>query len=250
MLNQRAAVADRLEHARQLLLEAHILADAAHLGSIRDLLSPRRHHPYDIHLLDDDGLHNALHVLDGPAWVYLMHESGNRTFMDRTTRQQWDEHIAKGDYPDFTKDTVTPTFGTLHFSREDMLERGVIESFRRLSWDYKTNQPFKFGTRIIVQYLVDQWGGLNYRALDELEDLHRVFCILDEQPKPDHRDGIASQMRRTCADTHTQWSGRYFAIKWYRKGTGHVTFLCPELVTTLNLILAKHYPHALASVTP
>lgn len=246
MLNQRQAVAERLQQARQILLEADLLAAAAHLGSIHDLFSPRRHHPYDINLLDDDGLSKALHVLDGPAWTYLMHESGNRTFMDRTARQTWDENIHTGAYPDFTKDTVTETFGTLHLSRAEMFDRGVIATFRRLSWDFTTNQPFKFGTRIILQYLVDNWGHLNYRALDELEDLHRVFCVLDGQPEPDHRDGIASQMRTACSNKETAWTGPYFAVKWYRKGTGHVTFLRPELVTRMNLVLAKHYPHAVA----
>jgi hypothetical protein len=127
-----------------------------------------------------------------------------------------------------------------------MFERGVIETFRRLSWDYKTNQPFKFGKRIIVQYLANEWGSLNYRALDELEDLHRVFCILDGHKEPDHRDGIASQMQTACANNDTQWTGPYFAIKWYKKGTGHVTFLRSELVTRMNQLLAKRYPNALA----
>lgn len=246
MLNQRLAVAERLQQARQLLLEAETLAAAAHLGSIRDLFSPRRHHPYDIHLLDDDGLSKALHVLDGSAWTYLMSESGNRTFMDQTARQTWDDNIHKGEYPDFTKDTIAATFGTLHLSRAEMFERGVIATFRRLSWDYKTNQPFKFGTRIIMQYLADQWGHLNYRALDELEDLHRVFCVLDQQPEPDHRDGIATHLRVACSNKETTWTGPYFAVKWYKKGTGHVTFLRPELVTEMNRLLAKHYPNALA----
>lgn len=246
MLNQRQAVDDLLQRARLLLLEAETLADAAHLGSIRDLFSPRRHHPYDINVLDDDGHRQAMHILDGPAWVYLMNESGNRTFMDRTARQKWDDQIAKGEYPAFTKETVTATFGTLHLSREEMFERGVIETFRRLSWDYKTNQPFKFGKRIIVQYLANEWGSLNHRALDELEDLHRVFCILDGHKEPDHRDGIANQMQTACANKDTQWTGPYFAIKWYKKGTGHVTFLRSELVTRMNQLLAKRYPNALA----
>ncbi|MEQ1843958.1 MAG: DUF4942 domain-containing protein [Nitrospira sp.] len=246
MLNQRRAVAERLQQAHALLLEAETLAASAHLGAIRDLFSPRRHPPADSNFLDEDGLQKALHVLDGPAWIYLMSESGNRSFMDRTARQTWDEHIAKGEYPDFTKETVTATFGTLHLSREEMFERGVIETFRRLSWDYKTNQPFKFGKRIILQYLADDYGHLNYRALDELEDLHRVCCILDHQKEPDHRDGIATHMRTAASNNETQWTGPYFMVKWYKKGTGHVTFLRTDLVTDMNRLLAKHYPNAVA----
>lgn len=247
MLNQREAVSSLLHRARILLLEAADLATAAHLGTVRDLFNPRHHAPTNVNLLDDDGHAKALHILDGPAWVFLMSESGNRTFLDKTARNTWDESISKGDYPPLTKETIVQTFGNLHLSREEMFDRGVLETFKRLSWNYKTNQPFKFGKRIILTYLCDQWGHLNHRPLDELEDLHRVFCVLDGQLEPDHRHGVGTAMRTVAANKDTTWTGPYFAVRWYKKGTGHVTFTRPELVTAMNRILAKHYPHALAS---
>jgi len=46
-----------------------------------------------------------------------------------------------------------------------VFERGVINVFKELSWDFKTNSPCKFGAKIIVTGLVkfDRWGfGLNW----------------------------------------------------------------------------------------
>ena len=39
----------------------------------------------------------------------------------------------------------------------------------------------------------------------------------------------------------------YFSIRLFKNQNGHVTFTRPDLVTRLNLIIAKHFPHALAA---
>ena len=45
----------------------------------------------------------------------------------------------------------------------------------------------------------------------------------------------------------TQAENAYLHVKWSKKGSGHVLFKRPDLVEKMNGILAKHYPHALAS---
>ncbi|TDE69201.1 DUF4942 domain-containing protein, partial [Escherichia sp. KCJ4928] len=37
-----------------------------------------------------------------------------------------------------------------------------------------------------------------------------------------------------------------FSIRYFKKGSAHITFRKPELVDRLNDIIAKHYPGALA----
>lgn len=39
----------------------------------------------------------------------------------------------------------------------------------------------------------------------------------------------------------------YFYIRYFQKGTAHLTFKRPELVEEMNDIIAKHYPGMLAS---
>lgn len=124
-----------------------------------------------------------------------------------------------------------------------MFERGVLQCFRRLSWDYKTNQPFKFGKRIIVRRLLTS-GSPNFHVTNELDDLIRVFSILDGKPEPDHRNGayyLVSDARRSEAEHD------YFSLRWFKNGNGHLTFKRADLVNQMNKILAKHYPNALAS---
>ena len=252
MTNQREAVAALLRQAHESLLQAASLASAAHLGSLRDLFTPHRYYNADFNFLDMDGAGKAIKALDCAGWQYLMNESGMRTFMDAKAREEWDESLTKGNYPDLTRENITATFQRLHDSRGELFERGVIMCFQRLSWDFKTNQPFLFGKRIIIKSLISVWGPrgiyghVNHRTADELDDLVRVFCVLDGLPEPDHRRAMYHAISDAESKATREWSGPYFSIRWFKKGTGHLTFTRPDLVDKMNRILAKHYPAALA----
>ncbi|EHN8932459.1 TPA: DUF4942 domain-containing protein [Klebsiella oxytoca] len=41
----------------------------------------------------------------------------------------------------------------------------------------------------------------------------------------------------------------YFTIRYFQKGTAHLTFKPPELVEKMNDIIAKHYPDQLPPAT-
>ncbi|EIY0670930.1 DUF4942 domain-containing protein, partial [Salmonella enterica] len=126
-----------------------------------------------------------------------------------------------------------------------------INVFKGLSWNFKTNSPCRFGGKIIVTGLVkyDRWGfGLNWGwQRDRLTDLERMLMILDGKPVPDNRADVT---RRLGEHIHeNRHSNRYedemFVIKYFQKGTAHITFKRPELVDRLNDIIARHYPGTL-----
>lgn len=251
LTNQRLAVVKRVRQALDLLGEAEQLARAAHLGFPRLVLDDAyacRGRPAVTgdYAKRDEAEAAITGVIDVRGWSYLLSESGLRTFMDAKAREQWDRQLAEGDVPALSPANIEATFTQLYGARGDMFERGVIQCFRRLSWDYRTNQPFKFGKRIIVKYLLSS-GSLNHRVTDELDDLIRVFSVLDGKPEPDHRHGTYALM---CEAQHArliETRHAYFHLRWYRNGNGHVTFSRPDLVDRMNHILAKHYPNALAS---
>lgn len=56
------------------------------------------------------------------------------------------------------------TFEQLHQNKDEVFERGVINVFRGLSWNYKTNSPCKFGSKIIVNNLV-RWGRWGFHLI-------------------------------------------------------------------------------------
>ncbi|RQP34144.1 DUF4942 domain-containing protein [Burkholderia ubonensis] len=251
LANQRIAVVERVRAALDLLGEAQQLAKAAHLGFPRLVLDESygcRGRPAITgeYAKRDEAEAAIVRIIDIRGWDYLLSESGLRTFMDAQAREQWSNQIASGDVPELTAANIEATFAQLYGARGDMFERGVLQCFRRLSWNYKTNEPFKFGKRIIVRYLLSS-GSPNYRVTNELDDLIRVFCVLNGKPEPDHRNGaycLVSDVRQT---RHSEAEHEYFHLRWFKNGNGHLTFKRPDLVDKMNQILAKHYPNALAS---
>lgn len=266
LVNQRAAVIERIAAAVGLIREAAEIAGAAHLGMPRVLVSnsySRGSHEIDVagsylHPQRDGStfhhqpsartdLDKLIRVgVDAAAWQYLMHESGLRSLMDAKAREKWDGAIRAGDIPELTAANVRSTFRMLHDSRGEMFERGVIACFRSLAWCYKTNLPQKFGRRIVVAYLT---GSGSYERASMLDDLLRVLHVLDGKPEPDHRQGVYSML---SAAGRNGWPARagsaendYLAIRTFKNHNGHVTFKRPDLVEKMNRIIAKHYPGAL-----
>ncbi|WP_231600722.1 MULTISPECIES: DUF4942 domain-containing protein [Burkholderia] len=165
LANQRVAVVERVRAALDLLGEAQALAKAAHLGFPRLVLDESygcRGRPTVTgeYAKRDDAEAAMVRIIDVRGWDYLLSESGLRTFMDAKAREQWSSQIAEGDVPELTAANIKATFAQLYGARGDMFERGVLQCFKRLSWDYKTNQPFKFGKRTLGE-LAEFFANLN-----------------------------------------------------------------------------------------
>ncbi|WP_336243253.1 DUF4942 domain-containing protein [Enterobacter cloacae] len=191
--------------------------------------------------------------LDRGIWRDLMKKSGMLSLMDAAAREQWYNSLEKDDIPAVSEENILSTFEQLHLNKGEVFERGVINVFKGLSWNYKTNSPCKFGTKIIVSGLVkyDRWGfGLNWCwQRDRLADLERMLMLLDGKPVPDNRADVTRRLGDHIHENRhdTRYEDEMFAIKYFQKGTAHITFKRPELVDKLNDIIARHYPGALAA---
>jgi hypothetical protein len=253
LLQQRDAVLERLAQAFGLLQEAHDIAISAHLGFPNVVASKDyRGHGQDVVgrlASDGEALKLSRGAVDAAAWRYLMQESGMRSLMSASKRGEFDDQVSKSLMPELTREAVYATFGALHESRAEMFDQGVIECFKKLSWEYKTNLPQKFGKRIIVSYLTYTYG-INSTAADRLDDLMRVFHVLDGKPEADHRHGCYVQLG-TAFREQTAWPksyrNDYFELRLFRNGNGHLCFTRLELIDAMNAIIARHFPNALAA---
>ena len=168
LLAQRDAIVERLKRMAELHTEVEELSKAAFGNDdAAPALECRRVHAA---LDTDHGLARIIKRVDATAWQYLMSESGLRTFMDGEARTKWDKALHEGraeDVPDLTLESIRATFKSLHDQRGSMFERGVVKCFRQLSWDYKTNNPYKLGKRVILERVLDIWsagGGKHYSS--------------------------------------------------------------------------------------
>ncbi|ECK9010440.1 DUF4942 domain-containing protein [Salmonella enterica] len=191
--------------------------------------------------------------LDRSIWRDLMKWSGMLSIMDAQAREQWYNNLEKDDIPAVSEANILSTFEQLHQSKDEVFERGVINVFKSLSWDFTTNNPCKFGSKIIVNGLVkcDRWGySLNWSwQRDRLADLERMLMLLDGKPVPDNRADVTRRLGDHIHENRgsNSYEDGMFKIKYFQKGTAHITFKRPELVDRLNDIIARHYPGMLST---
>jgi hypothetical protein len=274
LVSMRGAVLERLDEAVRLIREAAEIAAAGHLGMPRVSISTRlcsgerlianarlrtdwTGAALEANAADLAEVHRLARVgVDAGAWQHLMHESGLRSLMDAKAREDWDRSIDREDVPELTDANIRSTFGMLHGARSEIFERGVIGCFRSLSWSHRTNLPQKFGRRIVLRFMRtpvtgrfgeprSSLGSPDHRSCDTLDDLARVFSVLDGRPEPDHRSGWYGRMSRCGSLTDPEPEDEYMRVRSFRNGNAHVTFRRPDLVDGLNRIVARHFPGAL-----
>ncbi len=129
--------------------------------------------------------------LDRGIWRDLMKKSGMLSPMDAQARDQWDRNLEGDEIPAISEANILSTFEQLHQSKDEVFERGIINVFKGLSWDFKTNSPCSFGKKMIINCLVayNRWGYSlcgGWRR-DQLADLERMLHLLDGKPIPDNR---------------------------------------------------------------
>lgn len=191
---------------------------------------------------------------DRYIWRDLMNKSGMLTLMDEKAKDEWNHNLYEGNYPEVTHDNIVASFEQLNREKVAVFERGVINVFRSLSWNYKTNVPHMFGKKIIMNGVVsyDKWGfSANYYNRSKLDDLERILSLLDGKTIPDHRVGVSVQFSEhvnQCNKEADDFESEYFTLRYFKKGSGHLVFKRPELTEKLNAILSRHYPNALPPI--
>ena len=168
-------------------------------GTAQDL-AMKVGHRYDSWMTEnaDKALPAITRNIDQSIWRDLMLKSGMLALMDAQARDQWHKNLEEGDLPAISKENILTTFEQLHLNKMDVFERGIINVFKGLSWDYKTNSPCSFGKKIIINNLVshNRWGfSLNWGwRRDQLADLERMLFLLDGKPIPDNRGDITTRL--------------------------------------------------------
>jgi hypothetical protein len=210
----------------------------------------RQGHSYDSWLTEkvDTAIRAITRSIDRSVWRDLMLKSGMISLMDAQARDEWHKNLEEGELPEISEENILATFEQLHHSKDEVFERGVINVFKGLSWDYKTNSPCSFGKKIIINNLVthNRWGfSLNWGwRRDQLTDLERMLFLLDGKSIPDNRGDICTRLMEHIRDNPAKevYEDAFFSIRYFQKGTAHLMFKRLDLVEKMNDIIAKHYP--------
>ena len=231
--------------ALRLLSDARRLTDMA-----KDLLDRHGHYlmPHNGQLRDSSQRVQA--ELDASMWRRAFDLTGFKQLMDAEAVAEFERSLAPSP-PEFTEANIRSTFIDLHGKSRDMFRRGVVNVFRYLSDDYKTNsnEPFRIGRKVVMTWMVGPSfkRGLQIRygmPSDKMNDIDRIIKTLDgKQFKP--RD--LEYAINTALEQREVFEDDYYRVKGFKNGNMHIEFKRDDLLDGLNDQIAEHYGNALAA---
>jgi hypothetical protein len=195
--------------------------------------------------------------LDAETWQFLLQLTSLRDLMDVEARKAFDKQCREAP-PEVTVDNVLATLQTLTGQAGDIFQRSIVATFEALPREFKSNDYFKFGRRIIFENAisVNRWGrredqvswsfyGTNYAA-ERMHDLDRIFHVVDGKQPPAWSAGAVQACSDACRHgCPFETQSQYFNLKGFKKGTLHVWPHRRDLIDKVNLQLAEHYGAAL-----
>ncbi len=252
-LRHHARIKELVDSARTALVEADRTAREAGFESdsrpwtaLASLFDQPR--PKCVQFLAAGGVERVMQEVDARAWQYLLRQSGVESFMTASALARWRQQIDARTFIPVSPEAVASTLSELRDRRLEYFEDGVIETFRSLSWDYKTNNPFLLEKRIILKGFARVDGrsiSFYTEATSRVDDLARVLAVVDGNPMPDVRYGTMYACDKAHSDGLRTLEQPYYFLRWFKNGNAHLEFRRPDLVRGLNEIIARRFPGAL-----
>lgn len=186
----------------------------------------------------------------------------NPKFIGRLTsklQQEYREQVNKLANYDFTEFNISILSAEMNTKIKQGIEEEIIAMFDRLtsehSWypetqknkhyydGWATNKAHKIDKKVIIPCygIFDSWDGKprTYEAVHTLEDIERILNFLDGgmTEEVNSRSFIDYNFKQGITKNIQQ---KYYTATFYKKGTVHLTFTCPELIERFNIYAAQN----------
>lgn len=187
----------------------------------------------------------AIASLNADFWGRALKLTDVYDCMPQARREEWNQSIRELKTPEFTEDTVRSTIESLLDSRQQFFAERVDGIFRALSGDHVTNRPEGFASRMILNYVFSDWGGVQSGAAGVINDLRVVIAKFMGRDEP--RWFASDSMLKACRKVPGQWhavDGGALRVRVYKKGTAHIE-VHPDMAWRLNAVLAHLHPQAI-----
>lgn len=186
----------------------------------------------------------------------------NPKFIGKLTsklQSEWREKIDKLKDYDFTEFNIATIHAEMNAQIKTGIEEEIIAMFDRLTeahhWypeceknrhyfdGWATNKAHKIGKKVIIPCygVFDSWNGKprTYEAYKTLADIERILNFLDGNmtQNVDAESFIKYNFERGITKNIKQ---KFYTVTFYKKGTVHITFTCPELIERFNIYAAQY----------
>jgi len=177
-------------------------------------------------------------------------------------RKEFRETIKNNSDLEFTVSNVRAFFENLMHSYEDTLTDAIEELFDTMTskhaWDesfhcknthyyngWKTNDAFKVNKKVILpRFGIDPYdydkkrNKLYYNSYEKLDDIDKVMNYFDAKTGYLRMSEVAKKVNGTILMEDTIES-EYFKIRFYKKGTTHLTFKSEDIRRRFNIQVGK-----------
>lgn len=208
----------------------------------------------------DDGafLEATTKRLDAAIWRHVLRATALADVLDAKARKELEEMLDK-DCPPATFENMAGTLQTLVGQSPQLIERGVVELFRALSRNHRTNNRFTVGPKFILGRAfsqvtaTDTWQTWNHwgSGRDHLVDLERTLHVLDGRRPPEHSGTIVARIDSERISQHRgtararEYDTDLIRLVWFQNGNAHGWIKRPDLLAKVNRIIAKHFGEVL-----
>lgn len=192
-------------------------------------------------------------------WAALLN---NPKFVGRLTsklQQRYRTEVEKLANYDFTEFNIKTLSAEMNAQIKTGIEDEIIKMFDRLTEEHsyfpecsknrhlydgwKTNKAHKIDKKVILPCygVFDSWDGRprTYNVKGVLEDIERIFNFFDGgmSREVDFWGTLESCFNRGITKNIEL---KYFSATFYKKGTVHLVFNCPELIERFNIYAAQY----------
>ena len=191
----------------------------------------------------------AIASLNSHFWSRAMKMTDVLECMPAARRNTWAEAIQTNTTPDFDETTVRSTFEDLLSSRPLYFAERVDGIYRALSDVHLTNSPTGFRRRMIIRYVVSEYGHIEHRQSCHIHDLRCVIARFmgADEPTNSNTYQVLEKTRRRNGDWFTL-DGGALRVRTYAVGTAHLE-VHEDMAWRLNAVLASLYPAAIAKAS-
>ena len=185
------------------------------------------------------------------AWRYIVDQTGMREVMTAKRVREFERQLESDEVPDITEDTVWQTLVSLRDNIGMLLDEAVEEIYEWLRpWNsmYKTNSEFRVGKKVVLEYCVDYqtWGDswhvwFVHSKEGNIRSLDNVFSLLDGKGVVKYPGDLLTSIKDAIQRKEWICQTEYFDVKWFKKGTMHITMRRMDLVDKLNAIAGSGY---------
>jgi hypothetical protein len=217
---------------------------------------------YDVQKLMDESVRGSFGVPANEAafenfkdgirlafWTHILEKLGMEKYLTSDLREKFRQFVEEQGAMALTKEHIGQVLSMILLNSKSIMDQAVVAVFDLFTMYHKenrchvegwvTNKSWKVNRKVILPHFIGiGWSGrwdISYRRHQEFADIDKAMCHLDGKRLEDIvsvaqalKDEWAGEDRGKCSST-------FFDIRYFKKGTAHLTFRDEALWQRFNI---------------